>query len=185
MRRRALICISTPCMPLVYRSPREIRHDRQRGLGVRRNAKVISAITVILGSVANKELQNKLLTQLLSSSYGVLSKLVDDDVEYSSKQSPAAYTRMLSSVTRGLYRIGTVFSHLATSLSSVPVADGPILSLLTAFWPILEKLFRSEHMESGSLAAAACRALSVAVQSSGFRLSYLVILLRDIYPLMP
>ncbi|KAF3583689.1 hypothetical protein F2Q69_00026468 [Brassica cretica] len=58
--------------------------------------------------------------------------------------------------------IGTVFSHLATSLSSVPVADGPILSLLTAFWPILEKLFRSEHMESGSLAAAACRALSVA-----------------------
>ncbi|KAG2268325.1 hypothetical protein Bca52824_062880 [Brassica carinata] len=110
---------------------------------------------------------------------------VDDDVEYSSKQSPAAYTRMLSSVTRGLYRIGTVFSHLATSLSSVPVADGPILSLLTAFWPILEKLVRSEHMESGSLAAAACRALSVAVQSSGFRLSYLVILLRDIYPLMP
>ena len=37
---------------------------------------VISAITVILGSVANKELQNKLLTQLLSSSYGVLSTLV-------------------------------------------------------------------------------------------------------------
>jgi transportin-3 len=74
---------------------------------------------------------------------------------------------MLSSVTRGLYRIGTVFSHLATSLPSVPVADGPILSLLTVFWPILEKLFRSEHMESGSLAAAACRALSVAVQSSG------------------
>ncbi|CAN7020253.1 unnamed protein product [Brassica rapa subsp. trilocularis] len=127
---------------------------------------VISAITVILGSVANKELQNKLLTQLLSSSYGVLSKLVDDDVKPSSRQNPATYTRMLSSVTRGLYRIGTVFSHLATSLSSVPVADSPILCLLTAFWPILEKLFRSEHMESGSLAAAACRALSVAVQSS-------------------
>ncbi|CAF1925076.1 unnamed protein product, partial [Brassica oleracea] len=92
---------------------------------------------------------------------------VDGDVEPSSRQNPATYTRMVSSVTRGLYRIGTVFSHLATSLSSVPVADGPILSLLTAFWPILEKLFRSEHMESGSLAAAACRALSVAVQSSG------------------
>ncbi|AAF78497.1 Contains similarity to transportin-SR from Homo sapiens gb/AF145029. ESTs gb/T46556, gb/AI993189, gb/T45501, gb/AA394463 come from this gene [Arabidopsis thaliana] len=127
---------------------------------------VITAITVILGSVANKELQNKLLTQLLSSSYGVLSKLVDEDAESSGRQSPATYTRMLSSVTRGLYRIGTVFSHLATSLPSVPVADGPILSLLTVFWPILEKLFRSEHMESGSLAAAACRALSVAVQSS-------------------
>ncbi|WZZ57245.1 hypothetical protein YC2023_057352 [Brassica napus] len=114
-----------------------------------------------------------------------LAAQVDGDVEPSSRQNPATYTRMVSSVTRGLYRIGTVFSHLATSLSSVPVADGPILSLLTAFWPILEKLFRSEHMESGSLAAAACRALSVAVQSSGFRLSYLLILLRYIHPVMP
>ncbi|CAL9214770.1 unnamed protein product [Arabidopsis halleri] len=139
----------------------------QWNLALEDEEEVITAITVILGSVANKELQNKLLTQLLSSSYGVLSKLVDEDAESSGRQSPATYTRMLSSVTRGLYRIGTVFSHLATSLSSVPVADGPILSLLTVFWPILEKLFRSEHMESGSLAAAACRALSVAVQSSG------------------
>ncbi|XP_010476273.1 PREDICTED: importin-13-like isoform X1 [Camelina sativa] len=139
----------------------------QWNLALEDEEEVITAITVILGSVSNKELQNKLLTQLLSSSYEVLSKLVDEDVESSGRQSPATYTRMLSSVTRGLYRIGTVFSHLATSLSSVPVADGPILSLLTVFWPILEKLFRSEHMESGSLAAAACRALSVAVQSSG------------------
>lgn len=37
---------------------------------------ITTAISVILGSVSNKELQNKLLTQLLSSSYGVLSKLV-------------------------------------------------------------------------------------------------------------
>ncbi|CAH8382526.1 unnamed protein product [Eruca vesicaria subsp. sativa] len=139
----------------------------QWNLALEDEEEVISAITVILGSVANKELQNKLLTQLLSSSYGVLSTLVDDDVESSGRQNPAAYTRMLSSVTRGLYRIGTVLSHLATSLSSVPVADGPLLSLLTVFWPILEKLFSSEHMESGNLAAAACRALSVAVQSSG------------------
>ncbi|KAL0732764.1 hypothetical protein Bca4012_008973 [Brassica carinata] len=139
----------------------------QWNLALEDEEEVISAITVILGSIANKELQNKLLTQLLSSSYGVLSTLVDDDVESSGRQNPATYTRMLSSVTRGLYRIGTVLSHLATSLSSVPVADGPILSLLTVFWPILEKLFSSEHMESGSLAAAACRALSVAVQSSG------------------
>ncbi|ESQ51217.1 hypothetical protein EUTSA_v10017610mg, partial [Eutrema salsugineum] len=128
---------------------------------------VISAITVILRSVANIELQNKLITQLLSSSYGVLSKLVNDDVESSGRQSPGTYTRMLSSVTRGLYRIGTVFSHLSTFLSSVYVADGPILSLLTVFCPILEKLFRSEHMENGSLAAAVCRTLSVAVQWSG------------------
>ncbi|KAG2268054.1 hypothetical protein Bca52824_062609 [Brassica carinata] len=138
----------------------------QWNLALEDEEEVISAITVILGSVANKELQHKLLTQLLSSSYGVLSKLVDDDVESSSKQSPATCTRM-DPAWDLQFMIGTVFSHLATSLSSVPVADGPVLSLLTAFWPILEKLFRSEHMESGSLAAAAYRALSVAVQLSG------------------
>ncbi|CAN6884918.1 unnamed protein product [Brassica oleracea] len=80
----------------------------QWNLALEDEEEVISAITVILGSVANKELQHKLLTQLLSSSYGVLSKLVDDDVESSSKQSPATCTRMLSSVTRGLYRSASV-----------------------------------------------------------------------------
>ncbi|XP_010528108.1 PREDICTED: transportin MOS14 [Tarenaya hassleriana] len=139
----------------------------QRTLPLEDEEEVISAISVILGSVTNKELQNKLLTQLLSSSYAALAKLVDDDDNFSARQDPATYTRTLSCVTRGLYRIGTVCSHLATALPSGSMADGPILSLLTVFWPILEKLFSSEHMESSSLSVAACRALSVAVQSSG------------------
>lgn len=63
--------------------------------------------------------------------------------------------------------MGTVFSHLAGPLSIGPSPDDPILVLLSVFWPVLEKLFRSEHMENGSLSAAACRALSQAVQSSG------------------
>lgn len=63
--------------------------------------------------------------------------------------------------------MGTVFSHLGTSLPTGPSADDPILALLTVFWPMLEKLFMSGHLENGNLAAAACRALSQAVQSSG------------------
>lgn len=65
------------------------------------------------------------------------------------------------------FRIGTVFSHLAAPLSSDPAADDPILVLLGVFCPVLEKLFRSEHIENGSLSMAACRALSQAIHSSG------------------
>lgn len=46
------------------------------------------------------------------------------------------------------------------------VEDDTVL-VLEFFWPLLEKLFRSSHMENASLSAAACRSLSVAVHSSG------------------
>lgn len=74
--------------------------------------------------------------------------------------------------------MGTVFSHLATSPPSGPASDDPILSVLRIFWPMLEKLFGSEHMENGNLAVAACRALSQAIQSSGSMILYWLIDLR-------
>ncbi|XP_058004671.1 transportin MOS14 isoform X7 [Hevea brasiliensis] len=92
---------------------------------------------------------------------------IEEDNDHSFRQNPATYTQILSSAARGLYRVGTVISHLATPLPCVPGADDPIFGLLTAFWPILEKLFRSEHMESSNLSTAACQALSLAIQSSG------------------
>ncbi|XP_058003756.1 transportin MOS14 isoform X3 [Hevea brasiliensis] len=128
---------------------------------------VVSAISIILASIPNKELQNNLLARLLSSSYDAVGKLIEEDNDHSFRQNPATYTQILSSAARGLYRIGTVFSHLATPLPSVPGEDDPIFGLLRVFWPILEKLFRSEHMESSNLSTAACRALSLAIQSSG------------------
>lgn len=64
------------------------------------------------------------------------------------------------------FRIGTIFNNLATTLSSGPAVDDPIFALLGVFWPVLEKLFRSEHMENGSLCVAACRACSQAIHSS-------------------
>ncbi|XP_022148144.1 transportin-3 isoform X2 [Momordica charantia] len=128
---------------------------------------VVSAVSLILGSVPNKELKSNLLARLLSSSYEAIEKLVDEDNALSLRQNPAAYTKILTSAVRGLYRMGTVFSHLATSLSTEPTLDDPIFSLLIVFWPMLEKLLRCEHMENGNLSAAACRALSLAIQSSG------------------
>ncbi|KAJ8633047.1 hypothetical protein MRB53_026383 [Persea americana] len=62
--------------------------------------------------------------------------------------------------------MGTVFTHLANRLSTDSIEDDTILALLGVFWPLLEKLFSSSHMENGNLSAAACRALSQAVQSS-------------------
>ena len=63
--------------------------------------------------------------------------------------------------------MGTVFSHLVMPHPSGPDAEDPIFGLLSTFWPMLEKLLRSEHMENSNLSTAACRALSLAIQSCG------------------
>ncbi|XP_059452745.1 transportin MOS14 isoform X1 [Corylus avellana] len=139
----------------------------KRHLPLEYEEEVVSAISLILGSVPNKELKSNLLARLLSSSYEAIGKLVDEDNKHSLRQDPATYTQILNSAARGMYRMGTVFSHLPMSLSTGPSADDPILTLLTVFWPMLEKLFMSGHMENGNLSTAACRALSQAIQSSG------------------
>lgn len=139
----------------------------KRHLPLEDEEEVVGAISLILGSVSNKELKNNLLARLLSSSYEAIGKLIDGDNNLSLIHNPATYTQILSSATRGLYRMGTVFSHLPSPLPTNPAGDDPIFALLRVFWPMLEKLFRSEHMESGNLSTAACRALSLAIQSSG------------------
>ncbi|KAK2665936.1 hypothetical protein Ddye_004510 [Dipteronia dyeriana] len=139
----------------------------KRQLPLEDEEEVVSAISMILGSVSNKELKNNLLGRLLSSSYEAIGKLIDGDKNRSLLQNPATYTQIMSSATRGLYRMGTVFSHLAAPLPTDPATNDPMYALLRIFWPMLEKLFRSEHLENGNLSTAACRALSLAIQSSG------------------
>ncbi|CAI0555782.1 unnamed protein product [Linum tenue] len=128
---------------------------------------VISAISSILGSVPNEELKYNLLARLLSSSYDALRKLINEDGEHSYRQNPATYTQLLNGAARGLHRIGIVFAQLAMSKPNGPATDDPSIRLLRVFWPMLEKIFRSEYMENSNLSAAACRALSLAIQSSG------------------
>ncbi|XP_062105268.1 uncharacterized protein LOC133816938 isoform X2 [Humulus lupulus] len=127
---------------------------------------IVNAISLILGSITNKDLKSTMLGRLLSSSFDSIGKLVDEN-NRGLRANPAVYTQILNSAARGLYRMGTVFSHLATCLPSGPASDDSVLSLLRFFWPMLQKLFRSEHMENGNLAVAACRALSQAIQTSG------------------
>ncbi|CAD5182501.1 unnamed protein product [Musa acuminata subsp. malaccensis] len=135
---------------------------------------VVTAITLTLNSIPNKELKKNSLSRLLSPSYGAIEKLIDADREEPLKRNPSAYTQALSSAVRGLYRIGSVLRHLLAPPAVhlvIPravnhVEDDTVL-VLEFFWPLLEKLFRSSHMENASLSAAACRSLSVAVHSSG------------------
>ncbi|XP_028118997.1 uncharacterized protein LOC114315996 isoform X10 [Camellia sinensis] len=139
----------------------------KRHLPLEDEEEVVGAITLVLGFVQNKEIRNNLLARTLSPSYEAIGKLIEDDHEHSLRQNPATYTQVVNSAARGWYRMGTIFSHLATPLSTGPTADDPIYALLGVFWPMLEKLFTSEHMMNGSLSMAACRALSQAIHSSG------------------
>ncbi|KAF7135654.1 hypothetical protein RHSIM_Rhsim08G0036900 [Rhododendron simsii] len=139
----------------------------KRHLPLEEEDEVVSAITLLLGFVPSKELRNSMLARLLCPSYESIGKLIDDAHGHSLRHNPATYTQILNSAVRGLYRIGTIFSHLAAPLSSGPAADDPTLVLLGVFCPVLEKLLRSDHMENGSLSVAACRALSQAIHSSG------------------
>ncbi|KAL2532396.1 ARM repeat superfamily protein [Abeliophyllum distichum] len=139
----------------------------ERELSLEDEDEVVSAITLIFCSIPDKKLMNNLLARLLSPSYEAIRKLIDEDYGLSLRQHPSTYTLLINSATRGLYRIGTIFIHLATDLSPGVASDDSALALLGMFWPMLEKLFRSEHIENASLSTAACRALSHGIQSSG------------------
>ncbi|CAA2985061.1 transportin MOS14 isoform X1 [Olea europaea subsp. europaea] len=139
----------------------------ERELSLEDEDEVVSAITLVFCSIPDKKLMNNLLARLLSPSYEAIGKLIEEDYGHYLRQHPSTYTLLMNSATRGLYRIGTIFIHLATDLSPVMASDDSALALLGIFWPMLEKLFRSEHIENASLSAAACRALSHGIQSSG------------------
>ncbi|XP_039124758.1 transportin MOS14 isoform X2 [Dioscorea cayenensis subsp. rotundata] len=139
----------------------------KRNLPLEEEEEVVTAVTLILNSVPNQELKKNSLARLLCSSYGAIEKLIDTNSGNSLRQNPAAYTQALNSAVRGLYRMGTVFGHLGASHHADHVEDDTVLALLGVFWPLLEKLFRSSHIGSGTLSAAACRSLSQAIHSSG------------------
>ncbi|CAN1243998.1 Tnpo3 [Linum perenne] len=139
----------------------------KRHLPLDEEEEVISAISTILSSIPNEELKCNLLARLLSSSYDALGKLINEDGDHSHRQNPATYIQLLNNAARGLHRIGTVFAQLAMSKPNEQATDDPFLGLLRVFWPLLEKLLKSEFMENSNLSTAACRALSLAIQSSG------------------
>ncbi|KAL0344200.1 UNVERIFIED_CONTAM: hypothetical protein Sangu_1307400 [Sesamum angustifolium] len=128
---------------------------------------VVGAITLIFCSIPDKKLMSNLFARLLSPSYENIGKVIDEDHGHTLRQNPSTYMESINSAARGLHRIGTVFSYLAIHLSTSLDPDGSVVALLELFWPMLEKLFLSEHIESANLSAAACRALGLAIQASG------------------
>ncbi|KAL0450852.1 UNVERIFIED_CONTAM: hypothetical protein Slati_1641600 [Sesamum latifolium] len=135
---------------------------------------VVGAITLIFCSIPDKKLMSNLFARLLSPSYENIGKVIDEDHGHTLRQNPSTYMESINSAARGLHRIGTVFSYLAIHLSTSRDPDGSILALLELFWPMLEKLFLSEHIESANLSAAACRALGLAIQASGQKFGILL-----------
>ncbi|KAH0660994.1 hypothetical protein KY290_030394 [Solanum tuberosum] len=139
----------------------------ERHLPLEDEEKVVSAITLILGSLPNKELKNNLLARLVSPCYEAIGKLIDENQDHSLRHNPASYSQLTNAARRGLHRLGTLFSHLSTESSAGSDVDDPLVALLGVFWQMLEKLFQSEHIGNAILSMAACRALSQAIQSSG------------------
>ncbi|CAM0873715.1 unnamed protein product [Alopecurus aequalis] len=128
---------------------------------------IISAITHALCYVLDKESRKNSLARLLCSSYPAVEKIIDIDRDHLLRQNPGAYTKAMNLAVRGLHRMCALFSHLTTSITSGLIDDDIVLVLLGIFWPLLEKLSQSSHMENTSLSAAACRSLSSAIHSCG------------------
>ncbi|KAG8089956.1 hypothetical protein GUJ93_ZPchr0011g28512, partial [Zizania palustris] len=128
---------------------------------------IIYAITQALCSILDKDLRKSSLARLLCSSYSAVDKLIDIDRDQSLRQNPSAYTEALDLAVHGLYRMGALFGHLATSITSSLIDDDTVLVLLGIFWPLLERLSQSSHMENIRLSTAACRSLSLAIHSCG------------------
>ncbi|RAL47986.1 hypothetical protein DM860_016187 [Cuscuta australis] len=136
---------------------------------------VVAAITLIAGSLPNEEFKNNLFARLLSPSYEAVGKLIDENCDYPLRKEPATYTQLVESARRGLLRVGTVFSQYTTQPSIDPSYYNPLTGTLGMFWQMLEKLFKSDHIENANLSTAACKALSYAIQSSG----------QPFFPLLP
>lgn len=60
-----------------------------------------------------------------------------------------------------------VFNNIVTTPSTCHDIDNSLIIILESFWPLLEKFFRSEHIENTSLSMSACRALSQTIKSAG------------------
>jgi transportin-3 len=139
----------------------------KRPLPIETEEEIVSAITLVLGSVANKELKKNLLVKLLSPSYEAIGKLIDEDSEHLLKQHLSSHNQIVYAASRGFNRLRIAFSNLVMPLPAELAINDPIHVVLDTFWPMLEKLFESEQVRNSDLSLSACRALSQAIRSFG------------------
>eukprot|EP01018_Ginkgo_biloba_P017529 Gb_23906 [translate_table: standard] len=135
---------------------------------------VISAVAFVLNAVPNRELLNTSLERLLKPSCEAIETLLNVDSEGSLRQHSVAYAQSLESAAKALFRMGAIFTQLSTPVLSPPIGDESVLIVLRHFWPLLERIFSSLHMQNSSLSTAACKSLSQAIRASGQHFSTLL-----------
>ena len=70
-------------------------------------------------------------------------------------------------LSHALCRLGLILSHLSVSNKLNQNGEDPVLEVLRYFWPLLETVLASRHIENYGLAVAICRTLSYIIQASG------------------
>ncbi|MCO5587430.1 hypothetical protein L7F22_041379 [Adiantum nelumboides] len=144
------------------------------GLTLREEEDIISAIGTVLALTSNEEVLNISLKRVLEPSYKAIEALLKTDGKGSMRHHSASYSTTLEAAVRGLTRLGLILSHLPFVNKSYHYVESPVLNVLRYFWPLLESVLASRHMENNNLAAAVCRALSFIIQASGQKFSALL-----------
>jgi len=74
----------------------------------------------------------------------------------------------------GILQDGCNFHPAFNPWFSSPLGDETIILILRHFWPLLERILSSDHMQNVCLSTAVCKALSQAIQASGRNFSALL-----------
>ncbi|KAL3697054.1 hypothetical protein R1sor_011130 [Riccia sorocarpa] len=143
-------------------------------LSLQEEEDVVCAVSCVLSTLNNSAELNKALGRLLKPSDEAITALLQTDSEGSQKLHSASYAAALEGGIRALHRLGIYFRQLSSSSAENFNGEEPMLTILAHFWPLLERLLLSRHMEDGGLALAACKTLSHAIQASGRKFSTLL-----------
>ncbi|CAM6097582.1 unnamed protein product [Calypogeia fissa] len=128
---------------------------------------VVSAIGSVLSILTDSSRLNQALERLLKPSHEAINALLESNSEGSLKLHSAAYAASLEAGIRALHRLGIYFSQLSLSNADSPSGEKPVVRVLAHFWPLIERLLLSRHMEDNGLALAASKTLSHAIQATG------------------
>ncbi|KAF3615306.1 putative acetate--CoA ligase ACS, chloroplastic/glyoxysomal-like [Capsicum annuum] len=104
----------------------------ERHLPLEDEEKVFSAITLVLGSLPNKELKNNLLARLVSPCYEAIGKLIDEKQDHSLRHNPASYSQFANAARRGLHR----FEPITLIFFASALVQNSDISLIKVFMPL-------------------------------------------------
>ncbi|KAJ7532039.1 hypothetical protein O6H91_14G069600 [Diphasiastrum complanatum] len=139
-------------------------------------AEVVCGISRVLSTLNNSASLNDALQRLLKSSYESIESLLnlESGSDESLKLYTSAYAAAHRDCIRALHRLGTYINELSGPGFPATIGEESFLRVLAHFWPLLERLFVSQHMQDSDLAVAACKALTQAIKAGGGHFSSLL-----------